>query len=261
MESGHRIGVGVLLAAGLLAACGTMSNADESTSLDGTSWVLAGLPARSLVPGTSVTLQFADGRVSGSDGCNRYGGGYAATGTTLQLTSQLASTQMACPQEIMEQARVYVAALTGAISYRANGDRLELLGPDGATLATLAAVAQTLAGTSWRATGINNGRQAVVSVVNGSTVTMNFGADGTASGSAGCNRYSAPYKMDGRNITFGQAAVTRMMCAEPAGVMEQEQQFLNALSTVATSRIEGDRLELRTAEDALAAILVRQRAP
>lgn len=261
MNRGYRRVVGLLLTAVLLAACSAMATAADSTSLDGTSWVLAGLPGRPLVAESSVTLQFADGRVSGSDGCNRYGGSYVAKGATLQLTSQLASTQMACEQEIMEQARVYLAALTGARAYRSTGDRLQLLGSDGATLATFSAVSQALAGTSWQATAINNGKQAVVGVMPGSTVTLGFGADGSARGSAGCNRYSAPYRTEGSKLTFGQAAVTRKSCADAAGVMEQEQQFLKALSTVATSRIEGDRLELRTAEGALAAILKRQAAP
>jgi heat shock protein HslJ len=47
------------------------------------------------------------------------------------------------------------------------------------------------------------------------------------------------------------------MCVAPEGVMEQEQQFLKALSTVATARFDGDRLELRTAEGSLAVSLVR----
>jgi heat shock protein HslJ len=46
-----------------------------------------------------------------------------------------------------------------------------------------------------------------------------------------------------------------MMCAEPDRIMEQEQQFLRALTTVATARQEGSRLELRTAEEALAVSL------
>jgi heat shock protein HslJ len=48
------------------------------------------------------------------------------------------------------------------------------------------------------------------------------------------------------------------MCASPAGVMEQEQQFLKALETVTTARMEGDRLELRTATGALAATLAKK---
>jgi heat shock protein HslJ len=249
--------IGALGAVGLLAACGTMTRAAEAPSLDGTAWVLASLPGRTLVPGSSVTLQFADGRLSGSDGCNRYSGSYSVKGATFAVAPNLASTQMACDPGLMEQARAYVSALTGAESYRVSGDRLELLSASGATLATLAAQSQSLAGTSWHATGINNGKQAVSGLVKDSTVTLAFGADCVATGSAGCNSFRAPYTVHGAKVSFGQAVVTRKMCVQPEGVMQQEQVFLNALGTVATSRIEGDRLELRTATGALAVALSR----
>jgi heat shock protein HslJ len=48
-----------------------------------------------------------------------------------------------------------------------------------------------------------------------------------------------------------------MMCAEPDRIMEQEQQFLKALTTVATARQEGDGLELRAADGALAVSLTK----
>jgi heat shock protein HslJ len=240
----------------LLAAFGTMPVAAESPSLDGTAWVLSGLPGGSLLEGTMVTAHFAGGRVSGTDGCNRYSGSYSIKGTALDV-STLASTQMACVAEVNAQARAYAAALTNATSYRIVGDRLELLSADGRTSAEFAAQSLLIKGTRWRATGINNGKQAVASVVKGSLVTLSFGADGRASGSAGCNQYAAPYQSAGASLSFGQAAVTRKMCARPGGVMEQEQQFLKALSTVTTARFEGDRLELRTGEGALAVTLVR----
>jgi heat shock protein HslJ len=50
-----------------------------------------------------------------------------------------------------------------------------------------------------------------------------------------------------------------MMCAAP-GVMEQEQAFLQALTRVATVRMEGDRLELRGADSALM-VSARRAAP
>ncbi len=249
--------LGALALGGLVAGYGTMTNAAEAPSLDGTAWVLTGLPGLTLVPKSSVTLQFADGRLSGSDGCNRYSGSYSLKQTALAVSPNLASTQMACAPDINAQAQAYIAALTGAKSYRIDGDRLDLLAADGKASATFAAQSRSLAGTSWSATGINNGRQAVSSLVKDSSVTMDFGKDGIVGGSAGCNRYTATYKSDGSSLTIGQAAVTRMMCAEPTGVMEQEQQFLRALSTVATARFEGDRLELRTAEGALAVALSR----
>lgn len=257
MQPRIRVILGTLVLATSLAACGSMPSAAERPSLDGTSWILAGLPGRTLVPGSSVTLQFAGDRLSGSDGCNRYSGSFTSRGATLEVSPNLASTQMACAPDVTAQARAYVAALTGAKSYRIDGERLELLSADGKVSATFSAQSRSLAGTSWDATGINNGRQAVSSLAKDSSVTMTFGADGVVSGSAGCNRYTAPYTADGASLSIGQAAVTRMMCAKPAGVMEQEQQFLRALATVATARFEGNRLELRTAEGALAVALTR----
>jgi heat shock protein HslJ len=49
-----------------------------------------------------------------------------------------------------------------------------------------------------------------------------------------------------------------MMCSEPEGVMDQEFQFMEALQSAATYKIEGDVLELRTADGALAANLQRK---
>jgi heat shock protein HslJ len=252
--------VGAAAAVGLLAGCGTMTSAAEAPSLDDTAWVLVALPGRTLVPESSVTLQFTDGRLSGSDGCNRYSGSYSVKDAQLDVPPNLASTQMACDPGLMEQARAYTSALTGAKSYRVSGDQLELLSASGATLAAFAAQSQSLAGTSWHATGINNGKQAVSSLVKDSTVTLSFGADGVATGSAGCNNFRAPYSVDGAKVSFGPAVATRKMCPEPEGVMQQEQVFLNALGTVATSRIEGDRLELRTTTGALAVALSRDAA-
>jgi heat shock protein HslJ len=50
------------------------------------------------------------------------------------------------------------------------------------------------------------------------------------------------------------------MCAQPEGRMAQEAQFLAALASATTARREGDRLELRTASDALA-VSARLAAP
>jgi heat shock protein HslJ len=164
---------------------------------------------------------------------------------------------MACAPAVMKHAEAFMGALAGARSFRIEGGQLQLLSGSGAVLATLAPQSQSLAGTAWQVTGFNNGKQAVVSVLTGTTLTMAFSADGRVSGSAGCNRFTTAYTADGQKLTFGPAAATRMMCTRPEGVMEQEQQFIKALETVATARFEGDRLELRTAAGALAATLAK----
>jgi len=161
---------------------------------------------------------------------------------------------MSCTPEITRQAEVFMAALTGAKTWRMADGRLELLGA-GAILASFAAQSQSLAGT-WEATGINNGKGGVASVVGGTQVTIAFADGGKVAGSAGCNRFTASYKAAGEKLSFTPAAATRMMCAAP-GVMEQEHAFLKALESVATMRIEGDQLEMRSADGALAASFKR----
>jgi heat shock protein HslJ len=114
------------------------------------------------------------------------------------------------------------------------------------------------AGTSWRMTGYDNGRQAMTSTLAGTVVTMVFSADGRVSGSAGCNRYGAAYEVKGTGLRFGAAFATKMMCVTPDGVMDQERHFLQALATVASARVEGDRLELRAADGTPAITLVKE---
>ena len=194
----------------VLAGGSAVSAASEAATLDGTAWVLAALPGRALVKGSSVTLSFEGGRVSGSDGCNRYTSPYSADGAKLRIEPNAAQNQ-------------------------------------------------SLTGTTWRVTGLNNGRQGVVSVLDGSSLTMEFAADGKLTGSAGCNRFHASYTREGAKLSIGAVAATRRQCEQPAGAMEQEQQFLKALQTVTTVRAEGDRLELHAADGALAVELVRNR--
>jgi len=241
----------------LLAACASVPPVADAPSLENTAWVLTALPGQSLVAGSPATLRFEAGRVGGTDGCNRYSGPYSVEGAELKVTPQLASTMMACPPPVDAQAKAFIAALTGAGRYRIADGQLELLSADGKVLATLARQSETLAGTAWRITGINNGKQAVVSVLAGTAPTLAFAADGRASGSAGCNSYNSRYTADGAQLKFAPPASTRKMCPEPQGVMEQEQQFLAALETVTMAQVEGDRLELRRGDGALALTATR----
>jgi len=251
-----------LVAMGMFVAlgCASMPTSAELPPLDGTAWVLSSLPGRTLLAKPQATARFEAGRVQGSDGCNRYSAPYTIKGSTLEIGPAGASTMMACPPEVTAQAAAFTAALFGAKSYRVSGTQLQLLAADGAVLSTFDAQPTSLAGTSWHATGINNGKGGVAGLVADSTVTMDFAAEGKVSGLAGCNSYTSSYQADGDKLRFTPAAATRRMCAA-AGVMEQEQAFFKALASVATMRMEADRLELRTAEDALALSLVRAAGP
>ncbi len=228
--------------------------------LEDTSWILTTLNGAQPLPGTTITASFdADGTVNGTNGCNRYGAAYQVDGEAITITLG-PTTMMACPEPIMKQADEYMAALASAATYQIQGEALELRDGDGSVLATFTEQPTGLAGTSWNVIAYNNGKEAVVSVIIGTEITADFGADGNLTGSAGCNTYTAAYEADDDgNISIGPAATTFMMCSEPEGIMEQEQQYLAALQTAATYRIEGNNMEMRTAEGALAANF--QRAP
>ena len=227
-------------------------------NLAGTGWMLAALAGQQALKDTTVTLNFEEGRAGGSDGCNSYGTSYTADGTNIQIHQPMISTMMACPELIMNQAAAYTKALGQATTYKVESGQLALFDAGGAALVTFTAQSTDLGGTSWQVLSYNNGKQAVVSVINGTTLTAEFVQDGRLTGNAGCNNYTAGYKIDGKRITIEPAASTRMMCGQPEGVMEQEQQYLAALSTAATYRIDGDTMEMRTADGALAAMFTVQ---
>jgi heat shock protein HslJ len=246
----------LLLLAATVTGCAPVTANSATPPLDGTAWMLSSLPGHTLVGRQPITLRFERGRAAGSDGCNRYSSRFTATGDSLSVLGAGASTMMACDPPVMEQAKAYAAALAATKSYRVVDGQLQLLGEDGKTLATFAPQSQALAGTSWRATGINNGKGAVASLVGGTNVTLAFDANGRASGSAGCNNFTAGYEADAPKLKFTAPASTRKMCAGE-NVMEQEAAFLAALTTVDVMRIEGNRMELRRADGALAVSLTR----
>jgi heat shock protein HslJ len=238
----------------ILAGCATLT-AQQGTQRDltGTIWNLSSFFGKELVPGSGITVEFtSDGKIGGSSGCNRYVGTYKADGNSLLISSPLASTMMACSQEIMAQETAYLQALGEVRSFTVARDQLTLEAAGGKGLMVFNAQTQELAGTSWEVTGYNNGQQAVTTVLAGTTITAEFGKDGTLSGNSSCNDYSGPYTVTGNQIEVGPLASTKKACADPAGVMEQETQYLVALETAATYRIEGKVLELRTADGALA---------
>jgi heat shock protein HslJ len=237
----------------------SMSANAEAPSLEGTSWVLSSLEGHDLDPSQSATLHFEGGNAGGSDGCNRYAMGYAIKDDRLEWTSVGVSTQMACAPDVMRRAQAFMDAVRASTSYRLVNGRLELMDEKGKVRAVLDAQSRALAGTSWRALGINNGKGAVASIVLGSNVSMVFGPDGRVTGFAGCNHYSAGYEADPSHLKFTQAAATRKMCASE-DVMRQEQAFLQALETVSTMRFEGNRLDLRRADGALAIALLQDEA-
>jgi heat shock protein HslJ len=146
----------------------------------------------------------------------------------------------------MAAEKAFLDGLSGSHRVAITGDRLTLTAASGQPLSFQAEPPPTLEGVTWKVTGFNNGRQAVVSTVTGTAITLTF-ENGKVTGSAGCNTFRAPYTSDGNRLSIGAAATTRKLC--PAeGVMEQERQFLAALKTATTWTVESGTLDVHRAD-------------
>lgn len=76
------------------------------------------------------------------------------------------------------------------------------------------------------------------------TPTLTFGRDdGRASGTAGCNQFSAGYTRSGSSLRFSAPVSTRMACVEE-GVMRREADYLNALQATEQYQVSGSTLIL-----------------
>lgn len=263
MTMTHVAAVGGLLLL-IISAC-TLPGVVDSGEREGnpapladTAWTVDQLGDESGPALQTLTLTFAgsDG-ISGHDGCNAFSGGVSLRFPTIHIADKLTGTMMACPDAVETRARTYRAALLQATRYHMGHATLELTDEAGQVLVTLTPASTSLAGIGWDAISYNNGKQAVVSLMIGTRISAWFGEDGRVTGHAGCNAYFAGYTVADKTITIHQPGSTRRACAEPAGVMEQETLYLQALATATQYRMSGIRLELRNAQGSLVAVFAR----
>ena len=80
---------------------------------------------------------------------------------------------------------------------------------------------------------------------------MTFGADGTLSGSDGCNQFNTTYTEDGDSLTVNQPGASTMMACEDA-VMAQATAFMTALAATTTFSVADGQLALSDGSQTLA---------
>ncbi|MDN7013107.1 META domain-containing protein [Methanoculleus sp. FWC-SCC3] len=250
----------------ILAACivsvawtgGADTSPDESSRvtepLAGTAWNLVEFRAdngsiAAPLSGAEPLLIFGEsGTVSGSAGCNLYTASYRINGSTISVEPVIATAAYpANEQELAQQEKRYCELLVAAASYRVEDGRLTITGPSGRELLAFARAEQPenlpLLETEWHLAHYTNGNgSTVASPVPGTDITLVFDGDGTVSGSAGCNAYSAPYRVNETGLAVERVIATKASCTEPAGIMEQEQAYLDLLRSAAGYRIVGDTL-------------------
>ena len=249
--------VALLASVVLAAGCGddgaqAPAATAAAASLMGTSWTLASrdVDGDDIAAVGTPTLELgADGTtMTGSTGCNQFSGRYTQTGS--DLTMELGPMTLAgcVDPAAADQEAAILASLPAVASFTAAG-QLVLLDADEVALLTYDEGLSTIVGTSWTATGINNGRGGLESTVATESVTADFGADGALSGFAGCNTYNATYELSDDTIAITGVVTTRKACADEA--MTLESQYVAALEAATTYALSGDSLTLRDDDGAM----------
>jgi len=230
---------------------GTDNKTDRAPILDETDWQLKSYDNGtdgmvSVIEGSEITLTFDDeGRIAGSAGVNRYFASYETDGEKLSF-GLAGSTMMAGPEDAMMQENIYLKLLNETASFSGVGDELELHDSDGNVLLVFEKIpsitGESLKDTKWVLDSYNNGNEAIVSVITGTEITLEFDEEGGIAGSAGVNRYFASYETDGEKLSFGLAGSTMM--AGPEDAMTQETTYLKLLNETASFSGVGDELKL-----------------
>jgi heat shock protein HslJ len=222
----------------------------EAVDLDGTEWILTSLQGAGLLAGTNITLEFAEGHVSGFASCNAYGGPYVVDGAGLAI-QELETTAQGCiePDGIMDQESAYTQALLAGAAYRLAGGRLEILDDTGETLLVFERKEEAmtdpgdLPGTVWQLVSTNG-----TPPVEGSTITLAFQGGGHASGQAGCRDYTATYEASGDDIHFPFMSMTGDdACLAQEDLYLQEGAYTDALTWATNYRLGEGQFELLTA--------------
>lgn len=240
----HRTLLVALASAVLLGACSggaSPTPAPTPRGIEGRTFLSTGVEGRGLVAGSTVRLQFRNGTLSASAGCNSIGGPYRIDGDRL-VVDQLATTEMACDPALMEQDR-WVADLLDGATIALDGDTLTLT--KAATRLTLldlevADPDRPLLGTRWVVDGLISGG-AVSSLPAGVTAALTF-SEGRVEVEAGCNTGGGTVAVTDASLEFGPIGLTKMACAPD--VMAVERVVTSTLAGSATYRTEAGTLTL-----------------
>lgn len=246
----------LMLATGLVAAstgCSSSPAAKQDPgALQGIEWHLEeSSEAAVTAEGVNIVAVFDGSTLSGFSGVNRYHGPYSAKEDGSFEGGPFAATLMAGPEPLMQAETAYLGMLEDVTSFKIDEDtRLTLTTKDGKTLTFAAAPASDLAGSSWTVTGYNTGTEAVVSVAEGTELTLEFGEDGTVSGNGGVNTFSGSYEYD-KDGTISIGPLTQTLMAGDEALMEQEGRYLAALEASEEWEVFNGLLTLRDADGAM----------
>lgn len=76
----------------------------NQTALTGKTWIIEAMNSSAVLKNSDISISFnPQGQISGSGGCNYFSGDYEASAKVLNVASNIALTQKACTEPLMQQ--------------------------------------------------------------------------------------------------------------------------------------------------------------
>ncbi len=246
---------------------GTLNFLANRTPLEGALWSLVALgdikDPQYPVTGSNFSAQFMrnavapSGVMAGTTGCNEYSAAYAASLDEIKINPPVSTESKSCVPGLVDQEQTYFLALNNASTYRIEGNTLTIPYDDDRQALVFegtqleVAVRQPLSdlnNTQWFLWYINNQQTLPGTSIN-ATFTINpDGASGSMNGNAGCNTYQAIF---GEDLGMQSTLSSKQSCGSPAGVMDQESTYLQALSRSFGYWLTGNQLIINTGQGTL----------
>lgn len=101
---------------------------------------------------------------------------------------------------------------------------------------------RVLTGVEWRVVSFGPSNNEA-NVLAGTTLSLRFGEDRSASGSSGCNMFRGTYEVRGDTLSLGRMVSTRRACLDQRA-NQQEQRYLSALESANRFRLASKRLTI-----------------
>lgn len=174
-----------------------------------------------LVPGTQIRLTFNGNQLGASVGCNSMGGTFALNGDRLMFQGG-GMTEMGCDPARHAQDDWLFGFIGSQPTIALDGNNLTLTSGGAVIQLIDSEIAEPnlpLTGTLWTVDSIISG-DAVSSMPQGVTATIQIGADGSVDLQTGCNSGGGHVTVDGDQLHFSDLVTTKRGCAGAAGQVE-----------------------------------------
>jgi heat shock protein HslJ len=254
---GAALSCALTLCGSLAVSAQTSAAPDNSVPIGGYTLVTITQNGVSTSPGSQAprpTISFDGKRVTGSTGCNTFGGSYVARQAVLRLGA-LASTKKACPDYIDGLEAIYLKLLRGVTRFEllgtpgaqtlrlfsGSGDRLVFSQAAGTGEVATGGLRSSVEGT-WTLSRLPAGLQP-----SGDTRPISFTLRGfKIDGFDGCNTFSGNANTSSGRLSFAGPAVSTLIAC-PVGTAN----LAPLLQAGATARVQGKTLTLTGADGAV----------